>query len=248
MGNSLQIYIPSSSRPVRQKTIENLHPELWSYITIVVPSAQVEIYRKLAPEMTKVIPYDCLGIALKRQFILERNPTGKIIMMDDDLNFYKRNEEGRFRPAMTIDTIKMVTDILDLLEHYPYVGLVDKYFSDTRPRGTVECTRFNQVLGFNRDLLPDPWPRFRVQIHEEHDVHFQLLTRGIKTCVSTEWSKVDTPNAVGGCSEWRDANALITAGNQMVEYWPAIVSIRDKAPIGAHLRLNWRGAKSIGGL
>jgi hypothetical protein len=248
MPDDFHIYIPSSSRPTRQKTIENLHPELWPYISIITPREQVFEYYKNTPPGVRVYAFDELGISKKRQHILTLNTTGKIIMMDDDLRFYKRIEDGGFKPAATYATIQMITDIAGLLDTYPYVGLVDKFFSDTRPRGFVECTRFNQVLAVNRDLLPDPWPSFRPAIHEEHDFHLQFLTRGMKTAVTTEWTKTDTHNAPGGCSEWRNTELMIKASNQMLEHWPGLVSVTNKEPYGAHLKYNWRGACRAGGL
>jgi hypothetical protein len=248
MFDDFHIYIPSSSRPTVQKTIRNLDKSLYPNITIVVPPDQIKDYDGNIPEVVSLLPYPGQGISKKRQYILELANTGKIIMMDDDLHFYKRNIDGRFKSIKPEHTVSMVYDIVSLLDKYPYVGLVDKFFSDTRPRGFAECTRFNQVLAINRALLPAPWPSFRPLIHEEHDFHLQFLSRGLKTCVTTEWSKVDTYNAPGGCSEWRDTELMIKASNQMLALWPGLVSIANKEPYGAHLKYNWRGACRLGGL
>ena len=178
---------------------------------------------------------------------------GKVIMLDDDLRFYKRTEDGRkFPQTDKPQTIEMITDIIEMLDRYPMVGLTDKFMSQTKPRGYIECHRFNQVLAFNRSLLPDPCPEFRVPHDEEHDVHLQLLTRGCKTAVLTEWSKSDKANAPGGCQDWRTDKILMDTHEKLMQLWPGIVTIDFKVDprtdkITRKARYNWKAAKMIGG-
>lgn len=246
MYDDLHIMIPSRSRPWNQKTISNLSHDLWQYISIVVPFDQYDTYRAALSIELDVIPFGGTGIGLKREFMLQSMPkTGKLIMLDDDLTFYKRNDEGNFTKATLEDTLTMITDLWVLMEQYPYVGLVDKFMSQTKPRGYAECQRFNQVLGFNRDTMPCPWPKFRLDFgHEEHDMHLQFLTRGIKTAVSTEWSKTDTHNANGGCSDWRCFERYQQEQAKILALWPTIVTAKDEKDV----RYNWRAAKRIGGI
>jgi hypothetical protein len=248
MFNNLQIVIPSRSRWNEQKTLYNLSEDLWPHVVIVCPIEQYFYYRVHHTKLgIQVLAFQGVGIGAKRQFILNLNPSGKLIMLDDDLKFYKRTDDGRrFPGAMRSDTIEMIWDIYKMLDTYVHVGLTDKFMSHTKPRGYIECHRFNQVLAFNRDLLPRPWPEFRLWNDEEHDVHLQLLTRGYKTAVLTEWSKSDKSNAPGGCSDWRGPNTLKEAHEKLVEYWPNIVSITPGNPSRA--RYNWKEAKKMGGI
>jgi hypothetical protein len=124
------------------------------------------------------------------------------------------------------------------------VGLVDKFMSQTRPRGFVECNRFNQVMGFNRNLFPNPWPSFRVPHDEDHDIHLQFLTRGYRTAVLTEYSKVDNKQASGGCNDWRSPEIFRLTYDLLQEYWPTIVTVKSATKI----RYNWQEAKRIGGI
>lgn len=249
MFEDLQIVIPSRSRPHSQKTVAHLSDNLWSAIKVVVPHDQEKEYRYHLPVDVEVIPFhESDGVGHKREFILHLKPTGKLIMLDDDLRFYRRTPDGdKFPPTSKAETERMITEIAHYLDSYAMVGLTDKFMSQTKPRAFVECQRFNQVLGFNRDLLPQPWPKFRMPHDEEHDVHLQLLTRGIKTAVITEWSKSDTPGALGGCSEWRNTQTMRETHEKLVELWPGIVTItRGAGP--ARARYNWQEAKRIGGL
>jgi hypothetical protein len=247
MFNGVKIVIPSRSRYNSQKTVQALSQDLWTNIVVVVPSDQYISYRQNTPMDIGVIPFDGpAGVAIKRDFILKMHKSGKVIMMDDDLRFYKRSEDGKkFAIASPLDTELMVEQIVEFLTNYPMVGLVDKFMSQHTKRGYEECRRFNQVLGFNRDLFPDPWPTFRVPHDEEHDIHLQFLTRGYKTAVLTEWSKVDKPNAAGGCSDWRNKTFLENFHKHLESLWPGIVSITPNPP---RARYNWKEAQRIGGL
>jgi hypothetical protein len=245
---NIQIFIPSRSRWQNVRTLFNLSEQLWPLVSVVVPYSQFTVYRASLPRPVDIIPFSGEGIHTKRDFILHLKPDGKIIMMDDDLKFYKRTGDGtRFPGTHPQETEEMMDTLIYLLDHYPMVGLTDKFMSQTKPRPVMECHRFNQVLGFNRDLLPNPWPKFRVPHDEEHDFHLQLLTRGYKTSVLTEWSKSDKSDAPGGCSDWRNETVLRQAHEKLMELWPGIVTI-DTSKEKPKARYNWKAAKMMGGI
>jgi len=205
------------------------------------------------PSRVFVLPFEGFGIAAKRDFILKRERHGKVLMFDDDLKFYKRSEDGtKFVAMEPEDTLEMIDAIISYLNNYPMVGLVDKFMSQHTPRNHIECHRFNQTLCFNRDLLPDPWPDFRGLIAEEHDIMLQLLTRGCKTAVITEYSKTDKPYADGGCKDWRTTDVMKQEIERMAQLWPGIVSYVDHPdpnhPQGYKVRFDWKKAKKIGGI
>lgn len=243
----LDIFIPSRSRSDVQKTIHNLSESLWPRITLVVPPEQHASYRLKVPKAITILVLDQLGITVNRQFILHQKSTGKIILMDDDLTFYKRSEDNKFSIATATDTESLVADIEFHLDIYPFVGVSDKYMSHLQPRIRNECHKFNDILSINRDLLPYPWPQFRIPHDEEHDFHLQLLTRGCKSCMLTEWAKSNIPRAPGGCSDWRNNEVLNQAHQMLVGYWPTIVSIKE-LPERNKVRYKWREAKRMGGI
>jgi hypothetical protein len=243
-----EILIPSRSRSQTQKTIFNLSQNLWPYTKIVVPSNQYDDYLHAVPVAIQIIPFSGpMGISIKREYILNMNVGGKVIMMDDDLAFYKRSKDGaRFGKTTPTQTEDMVADIVEMLDKYPMVGLTDKFMSHTRPRGLAECQRFNQVLAINRNTLPKPWPNFKDVPHdEEHHFHLQLLTRGHKTAILTEWSKTEVPNAEGGCSDWRNSDVMKQTHDTLMKLWPGIVTVTPNPP---RARYNWREAKRRGGI
>jgi hypothetical protein len=244
MFNDLQIAIPSRSRPHVQKTIQSLSQNLWTNIALVVPFTQYEEYRAAVPIDINIVPFEGQGIGAKREFILNMKKTGKIIMFDDDLTFYKRLEDGsKFARMGRMDTEKMVADIVEFLDKYVMVGMVDKFMSQVRPRGFVECTRCNKVLAFNRDMFPDPWPKFDIKHDEDHNFHLQLITRGYRTAVLTEYSKSDGVQSPGGCTDWRTPELFAEVHQELVRRWPGIVTINKD-----RVRYNWKEAMRRGGI
>lgn len=253
MYDNLQIAIPSRSRPHVQKTIYNISQIFWPNIIIVVPIYQYQEYRDAAPDDVDIIPFRGEGIGNKRQFILSLKKTGKLIMFDDDLTFYKRVSDDKFARMVASDSNQMIDDIVKFLDSHVMVGMVDKFMSHTRPRGFVECSRCNKVLAFNRDKLPDPWPEFRLPHDEEHDVHLQLITRGYRTAILTEYSKSDPVQAPGGCTDWRSPEVFEETYRLLLKYWPDIVGIHDiinkkNEIIGTRVSYRWKKAMQIGGL
>lgn len=238
----LQLVIPSRSRPY-VKTLMNISMNLWPIVTIVVPEDQYSDYRVTVPSKVEVIPFGTKGICQKRQFILNMKPTGKVIMFDDDLTLYRRSDDGlKFAPMYPPETEILILEMVRFLDNYPMVGVTDKFMSHTKPRRFMECTRFNQILGFNRDLLPNPWPEFRIPHDEEHDIHLQLLTRGHKTAVLTEYTKTDKKGP-GGCSDWRSQEVYDETYRLLLEYWPSIVTV-----VNNRANYRWKEAMRIGGL
>jgi hypothetical protein len=167
-------------------------------------------------------------------------------MIDDDLTFYRRlpDDASKFVRMSPDDSEKMIFELIDFLDKYAMIGMVDKFMSQTRPRGHIECSRFNKVLGFNRDMFPDPWPRFRLPHDEEHDIHLQFLTRGFRTAVLTEYSKSDPVQAPGGCTDWRSPEVFAETYRLLLQYWPDVVSVRGETKVS----YRWKKAMEIGGL
>jgi hypothetical protein len=214
---------------------------------MVVPTEQYAEYRQTIPLDIMILPCDVLGSAPTRQFMLHLRPTGKLIMIDDDLTFYQRSEDGtKFSQVSKSTTEQMIAEIVDFLDRYCMVGLTDKFMSQTRPRGFVECSRFNEITGCNRDLLPNPWPEYRIPNEEEHDFHLQVLTQGYKTAVLTEWSKSGITWGSGGCSEWRTVEVFKKAHDRLLELWPELVKVSPDKRFGTKASFQWKKARMIG--
>jgi hypothetical protein len=249
--SDFRIVIPSRSRHNRQKTIFNLSIDFWPLITIVVPEYQYTDYREHVPQDIEVVPCTVEEIAPTREFILNMRANGKVIVMDDDLAFYKRTEDGRLFKFIAHDETKpMVEEIVKYLDTYTIVGIADKAFSNSLPRQHKEFTRFNDLHGYNRDTLPVPWPSFRWSHGEEHDFALQVVTRGRKICALTEYSKTNAVNARGGCSDWRTNEKMKAGVERLAREWPGLITLtpNEKQRQGYNVRFNWKEAKRMGGM
>ena len=169
----------------------------------------------------------------------------------DDLTFYKRSEDGaRFAKISRDDTTEVIHTMYDFLDEYVIVGLVDKAWSQAQPRGFVKCTRFNDIHGYNRDMLPHPWPEFRGMHGEEHDFQLQCITRGFPTVALSEYSKTNNPYSEGGCSDWRTKVLMMSEMERLSKLWPGIINITADSshPQGYRTKFNWKEAMRQGGL
>lgn len=142
---------------------------------------------------------DAKDIRSKRQAIFEHaRYRGKIVMFDDDLRIYRRKRDGNFRLATSSD-LRALIDWLDTtLEDHAHAGLVDKFMSQSRPRGTAEYGRYNQVLAYNLSRFPTPKPAFRFFVNSDHDMHLQLAAAGCPPSITYEFSKDAAYYAKGG--------------------------------------------------
>ena len=138
----------------------------------------------------------------------------------------------------------MFDEISLKLDQFCHVGICDKFMSHNQPRDYITNGRYNQVLGYNLELFPRPFPSFRVTVGEEQDFNLQLLSKKKESCILTEWSKSTTNYAEGGCGVWRTAEIEKEAHEKMVELWPGIcILTENKSTISkTSLRINWKKA------
>jgi len=239
----MNIYIVSSGRPNKQITFRQFLPETKFPVITVVPEKDTEGYVHFQ-EGGYFLFHDKHGIKDTRQFILDQNPSGKIVMLDDDLTFYTRNPIGSFRKAVPANVEVLFEEIERTLDYYTHVSIIDKFMSNMKSRDRIYNGRYFQVLGYNLHNFPHPRPRFRVEVQEDIDMNLQLLSQGHYSCVLTEWAKSSRAYAVGGCSEWRTPSVELEALQKMCELWPGICSFREsKTTLSKkYLAVNWRKA------
>jgi hypothetical protein len=231
------------------KVLESLPPELFSKLNVYVIQEELSQYKFALPGEINVIPVDSTGIRYKRQFIFDHSPHPKIIMIDDDLKFWRRTEDGKlWRPAPPNAVKIMLIEMYASLNTFAGVGIADKFMGQARQRWFEKNKKFNQVLGYNLDLMPDPRPTFWPEFGSDYNMVLQLLTRGYETCVLTEWAKSEIPWAEGGCALTRTKENNLESHQQMADYWgPDIFKIVSlTTPL--RLRVSWKKAAQRGGL
>lgn len=238
----MKIYIPSRKRPNRQPAAEACEA-VGADFTIVCSAHDETLPEYRARWGKRVVAVKADGICATRNAILKMAKGGKILMLDDDVRFYTRLKDGKFRKSKPAD-VKRIFDWFDkALIHNAHAGLTDKFMSQTKKRGVVEHGRYNQALGYNLDL----WPRgvkFRIPVNEEHDLHLQLATKGLPPLISNEFSKDAPYYAKGGCATWRTKQVEKQGMDDMLRLWPAYVKlVPTKTQIsGLAIRVRWKRA------
>lgn len=243
----MKIYIPTIGRRNDQKTAETL-TEARVDFKLVIPEGE-----------SQFVDYECLhcpekGIRATRQWILER-VKGKLVMMDDDLDFFTRDLDGNtFHRAKNSEIRAMLLKIEGLLDTYSHGGIQGKFMSQRQPRDVKFNSKYLQVLCYNKNLFPIPPPRFELEVAENEEMNLKLLTRGCPNFVLTEWTIDNKPYAPGGCNVWRTNELEFRETVKLSKLFPDLVRVVQtdpdkikadwkKAPkLNLHTRINWKKA------
>ncbi len=233
----MKIYIPTIGRADKQRTAEVLRAAGLDFVLVTSdtdpasyagwPHVVIEEY----------------GIRDRRQWILDNAEEDKVIMMDDDLRFFFRAEEKKFRQADPTEVACMVNAVVAMLDHYAHGGVTDRFMCNAQPRIFKENSRYYHILAYNKALFPDPAPRYTLYTSEEQEMNLKLLTAGKKNFVITEWTTDDVPYAPGGCSMWRTPDLETQEAKKLAEMFPGIVTNTG----GPKNRIAWKKAAQQGG-
>lgn len=243
----MRIYIPTVARQDRQETAYLLKQNKIPY-TIVTAAGQTGYH----DEDVVWTPPHVKGIMATRNWILDTHPRFykgdlKLVLLDDDLMFYERSVDGSKFPKTT-NISRLLLVIEQMLENFAHGGVTEKFMSQTKPRNYIRNARYYHVLAYNLAKFPDPQPRARVLVGEDHDINLQLLTRGCPNFVLTEWANADRPYAKGGCSTWRNPALELQEADKLAALFPTIVRVVKFPDKPCRLRIQWTEAARIGGL
>jgi len=242
----VKIYIPSKGRALTQTTaVQLMGADIPFEIVCSLDDPQLSLY-KTEWGSSIIRTFKVSTIHEKRQKILELG--GKLVMLDDDQTFYARQKDGSFKKASSKEVRKMFKWFDDALDTYAHAGIVDKFMSNTTPRGEVVSRRYNGVLGYNTALFKRPYPKFRIPVSEEHDVHLQLAAQGSPPIVSCEYSKGTTYYNAGGCTDERSRKSEAEGHKLFASLWPDLVKVvPSKTSIsGLAIRVRWSKAVKHG--
>ena len=185
------------------------------------------------------------GLTGKRDFILDYfGRRTKMIVFDDDVSFMKLQPDGAYTRQEPLVLRELITTLWGLLDTYPLVGVIHRMVARLQPQPFVENVKPMAIIGTNFNLMDDPCPVFRAPLHQDTDMALQILTRGYKTAMVTNWCHDQTTYSKGGCSAYRTDKMLGEMAVLMETLWPGIVTVTDT---GGH-RVSWKKAKKMGGL
>lgn len=224
----MQIVIPTYKRD-RVITLENIPDHLHNRIWIVV--AHDDQHRLDYPNKI-VMDKGVNGMGETRHWIAHHTDDEKLLMLDDDLQFFCRKDPDntyKLRPLEPDEYEWMFAQIDEWLDDYAH--------------GTISAR------GGNNNVFPDRFREnercFRVLAHKtaelltvdqqrlpamtDFDVTLQLLRRGYPNFVSYYYAQEGLPEqAPGGCSEFRTIATKTFAARRLRRLHPEFVRCREK--------------------
>lgn len=264
----MRIYIPSKARadsPMR--TWNGLSEAVRKHRTqIVVGPDDVESYEAAGYGDALLVHPEGMTIGEVRQWIvdyhLDHHDDPRLVMMDDDLDFYKRRKDhpGRFVGADPESVTQMLITIYEALERYPHVGVCPREQGHRWPPYETFFARMTRVLAYDAAVLRKVGATFtRVKVMEDFDVALQLLRRGYATNMITAWLQGQAKsNAPGGCSTYRTPEMQEAAAKKLAELHPGLVTVAQRRTKGGwfeekgegsvryDVRIQWAGAYEDG--
>jgi len=224
----MKIYIPTLGRANRQKTYSLLPDSLKSITTLVVQEHEKTLYGEFPSVL--VLPDNIRTITPTRRYIVDTAPTNKVIMLDDDIQFYIRRDdsEWRLRDCDKEDTERLFQELEKRLDTYAHVGVSGREGNNRVTADFVENTRYMRLLAYRKDFLQQI-DHNRVVVMEDFDNNLQLLRKGHKSLVYYKWAQGQKQtNDVGGCSVWRTHKVHEDAATELSNLHPGFVKLVQK--------------------
>jgi hypothetical protein len=155
----------------------------------------------------RALPHQIDNLGPTRDYIAKNwmlySDDGKIILLDDDLEFYLRADPKDWR--LTTPTPAQLTRMFDEIEHaldtYLHVGVSGREGNNRIPEYGVESTRYMRLLAYNYGLWPDGIEPGRINGMSDFDTNLQLLRAGFPSYVFYRYAQGQKgTQTAGGCS------------------------------------------------
>lgn len=254
----MQIYIPSRGRATLHRTFFNL-PHKWQQAAqVVVPYGERGAYAEAGVPNMSITPVRVQGIGKVRQWIID-NSDGKVLMLDDDLDFFVRRLDDRTKltKASPRDINNMLMACDAALDKYAHIGIATREGANRNVEPIIENVRLLRALGYRADILKHLKVRFdRIPVMEDFDVALQLLERGHPSACINHWTQ-DQPgsNTEGGCSTYRTSEVQAQGAHGLSQRHPEFVTVIEKPPLKSggwdgkprtDVRIAWKKAYNHG--
>jgi hypothetical protein len=176
------------------------------------------------------------GIAEKREWIMRewlRRGRDKIIMLDDDLQFATRKQEGSTElVAISGDALVPEFDTIEakLGPEFPHVGFGQRLYNNQQEAGWKTPGRMIYALGYYLPIVVRECEFNRVPTHEDMDLTLQLLRKGYPNAIwNTTVVNQRRYNAPGGVTDERTVESSDADAERLRELHPGYVTIRERA-------------------
>src|SRR5277367_3159187 len=123
------VVIPTYGRVNRQITYDGISAPCavshcpYPIVFCIRPSEEYYFSAKKYPSL--ILPDNVIGIAAARDYIVEKFPSKKVLMLDDDLTFAARRTDDptRFREMVPADYTTMFHELEYILQDNAHIGM-----------------------------------------------------------------------------------------------------------------------------
>ena len=238
----------------RVGSVRTLNQVPWA--KLIVQAHELAAYTEAYPKNEVIgLPKDIRTLGPTRRFMLERIAplhNGRVILLDDDLDFMYRNKEGDWH--LKAATAEQMENLFHLVEEalmtHAHVSVSGREGNNNLPDEPVANARYMRFLAYNTGLFPPGIHVGRVDGMSDFDLNLQLLKKGKPSLIFTRWAQghkgTQTP---GGCSEQRTLESHAAEVDFMVEQHAPFVKSYFKNDKGAgefgkrkEVRIQWKKA------
>lgn len=246
MFNEITIMIPTMGRLNTQKTLSELAPKLQERTILLVEANEFDDHDMEYCERCDVLelPSSIKGIAAIRQWAVEYCPTPYLFLLDDDMVFFKREEESsRLNSCTHQNQYDMFNDLIDWMafDDFPLVGLSARQGNNFVEQDYREATRQMNFHGVDIERFNELDLKFDgSEVMEDFNLVLSMLTRGIPNRVMYNycWNQLGS-GAEGGCSKYRTPELQRECAEQLEFDYPDFVTVVEKTN-----KTGWKGMET----
>lgn len=225
------IIVINSSNRVDKVVTPALFPDDVIEWIIAVPFDQFDTYEAKFPGKVRSIPERIAQrLPSQRQYVMEEYSKlgySYVWLMDDDLQYFKRNEENLLRKATTEEIEEMFFTMREHLNEIPMVGISTRLGNNRITSAYDELNRVTRCYAINTEIFKkvgavfDPFPEF---VCEDFHLGLCFLEAGYKNRILHTFAQEDVggSNAAGGCSLYRTAEVQRKSSLWMAENHPSV--------------------------
>jgi hypothetical protein len=240
----MAIYITTAGRWDKQTTYRALqHAGPLYPFWLVVQAAEADKYRKAGYDNLVVLPPEIKRLSPTREWLAHNTPHPKLLLLDDDLRFYRRYDAGtKLRKIEPEEIRSMLYMLEEKLTDYAHVAISAREGNNHVERDFVVCGRAMRCVGYRTKEYQSLIGLSRLPVMSDFDATLQLLCKGFANWVSYEWAQNQDggSNADGGCSVYRTKEMLADGARKLAKLYPDYVQVAERETKGS-----WGGGERL---
>tara|TARA_Y100000310_G_scaffold249723_1_gene255802 strand:- start:918 stop:1754 length:837 start_codon:yes stop_codon:yes gene_type:complete len=245
----IKIVIPTLERINNQITYNNLPLKYKKNVYFIVREHErKEITKKYKEAIVLTLPKNVeKGIGPTREWIMNFFKNDKIFVCDDDLTFLKReiNQNKKLITNKMLDND--FDDLFNLILQKMNEGFVHGGLGNTISPPSIKYyplninARIMTNVFYNCPKLPKNINYSRCHPSEDFDANLQLLKKGFKNILFTNYIISEIPYKTGGCETYRTLDVHNDAQKLLKKLHPNFVKLKEKEV----KKGKWKGLKKI---